>query len=211
MFAQFSTNQRMPTPDSDVSSAEELAEEALSANAHAPDLTAANSPADEPPSSSSSTSDEFAICSLVATVLALDFVQRREHNRLFAEHTLTLICAEMGFDSADQRRTMLAQLRDAPARVTDLVIHLKTSKRYDGPSVIARMLHGVLKSGTFVLVIQSHSPHCSCGLLCVAGCYDSRARSLLKHVGALFAVANLDSIEDTVAHLLIEETFVESE
>ncbi len=43
--------------------------------------------------------------------------------------------------------------------------------------------------------------------------YDSRYRVLMQHVSALLGVAfeKVEDIEDKIAHLLIEETYVESE
>jgi hypothetical protein len=95
--------------------------------------------------------------------------------------------------------------------ITDLIIHLKQSdffERYGGArTLIADLLAMFLSTGKCV-----HAAFVRTLFHVCTGSYDARARALLKHMSALLALSwdTVTIVENSVTHLLVEETFVES-
>lgn len=94
--------------------------------------------------------------------------------------------------------------------ITDLIIHLKQSEffeRYGGArTLIADLLATFLCTGECVCTPPTATR------VHGTGSYDARARALLKHMSAMLALSwdTVIIVENSVTHLLVEETFIES-
>jgi hypothetical protein len=94
--------------------------------------------------------------------------------------------------------------------ITNLIVYMRTSPDFEtyggAQTLIADLLTTFLCTGRCAhprRYVYAHS---------ATGTYDGRARALLKHMSALLALSwdTVLIVENSLTHLLVEESFVES-